>query len=613
MVQQHGLTWGALDFVSPEADPPADGFLIHAMANGTSFGNPEADYQTLQSLLRDGAVVVRGGRKNRLIQIRLAVSAPSATAGPALIAGEAALQGQAEMDSPPPLAVTPSLTGAATAFFDVVIARDLEWDTSDGWDLDEVMREVWYFTLTLECLPFPRTEDKVIVPAIPVPPDPSGPAAFVNLDTCDSTTNWSASFSVNQTWQWQVFPLTVASGAVRARIWNDTGPRTEYPGITLTRSGALSMSGNPYLAVDVRSSHSSVRGVPTVTIDGVVKAPISADSIAGGLTRIYVATGNFTTLAVSVPQQTGPAVSGSDDTFTLDVANVARTDTIGDKTNSTLRQQSRTVEIKGSAPTQAAIRFYDATPAPLGGEILVHASNNTSWQPPLRKWRATGSGAVADATLVSGGRNTLATPSVYRFPASLITEGTYALRGRMNVTSVGTLTWSVKIVSSTGADVVGSSVITSGSRPLASTGGTYRVLELADLGLVMGKPEGDQMIQLTISGTANMTIDEMWLFGLDDGVLNWLRDTENMTWIEIRSAVLGAENDSIYGGSGVPGVGGVDVSYKAGGDGYGSIGVPEFKPGLIQLFTVATSSLVSQSEVEMYPRGHSHILAEWAP
>lgn len=268
--------------------------------------------------------------------------------------------------------------------------------------------------------------------------------------------------------------------------------------------------------------------------------------------------------------------------------------------------------MRGAAPTQAAIRLYDATPAPLGTEILVHASRNTAWQPPLRPWRVTSSTVSPDDSRVSGAVNTLELDMVFRFPASRITEGTYALRGLMNVASAGEFGWSLKIVASDGSDVVGSSLVTSGSREIPDTDGSYLVLELADLALVMGKPEGDQRLQLTISGTADMSVDELWLFGLDDGVLNWLRDTESMTWIEIRSAVLGAENDCIYGGSGTPGVGGVDVSYKAGGVGYGSIGVPEIKPGPMQISTVVTSSLATQSEIELYPRGHSHVLDEWA-
>lgn len=366
------------------------------------------------------------------------------------------------------------------------------------------------------------------------------------------------------------------------------------------------MSGNPYLAVDVRSSHSSVRGVPTVTIDGVVKTPISADSIAGGLTRIYVATGNFTTLAVSVPQQTGPAVSGSDDTFTLDVANVARTDTIGDKANSTLRQQSRTATVGGSAPTQAAIRLFDATPAALGSEILVHTSRNTAWQPPLRKWRASGSAVTADAARVSGGRNTLAIPSVFRAPAAYFTEGTYSLMALMSISTSAVLGWSARMVSSTGAATVGSSVTVSGSITVPVTSG-YQILNLAAIPLPVVKAEADQMVELTLTGTANMTLDEGWLCGLHDGVLTWIRDTDSLSWIEIRSPELGAARPSIYGGTGAKGANSIDVSWKAAGSTYGSFGTHRFEPGLMQIFTVTSTSLVSQSEIEFYPRFHSHV------
>ena len=610
MAQQHGLSWGVFDFVSPELDPPDDGYAIHAMANGTTFGNPEADYQTLQSLLRDGAAVVRGGRKNRPIQIRLAISAPAAIAGPALVAGEAALANQVEMDSPPPLAATPSLTDAATAYFDVVIARDLEWDTSEGWDFDERVREVWYFALTLECLPFPRTENKVVIPALPVPPDPEEPAVWVDIDTCDSTAGWG--YNVQHYGSGWTSTFGVVSGAVRAGASYMGGATTVYQGLLVERTYPISMDGLPYLVVDARVSHPGIYGPIAYNIDGTQVFPAATQPLGNGGVRAWIATsGVGTRLRVIASLVASGPDTGSSPRW-IEVSNIARTDTIGDTTTSTTRQQSRLVEVRGAAPTQAAIRLYDATPAPLGAEILVHASRNAAWQPPLRAWRVTSEPVSSDDAMVSGARNTLATDMVFRIPANLLTEGTYALRGRMNVTSAGDFGWSLKIVSSDGSDVVGSSLMTSGSREIPDTDGSYLVFELADLALAMGKPEGNQMIQLTISGTADMAVDELWLFGLDDGVLNWLRDTESMTWIEIRSAVLGAENDCIYGGSGAPGVGGVDVSYKAGGAGYGSIGVPEIKPGLMQIFTVVTASLATQSEIEFYPRGHSHVLDEWA-
>lgn len=598
MTQRGEFSWGALRFVDPEIDPPEDGYLFHAIADGTTLGNPEADYEVVQSLLRDGALAVRGRRKNRTQVFRLACSAPSAIAGPALAAGEKALMDQVQMDSPPPLIYEPIATDAVPGAFDVVVAEDPEWDTSDGWDLDESKRGVRYYTLTLTVLPFVRGLEKVVVPAIAVPPDPGGAAVFVNLDTCDATTNWS--FSDADPASKFSGALGITSGAVRVTETN-TNPfyATVYPGMTLVRTGALSVSGNPYLAVDVQSSHPSAHGVPTVTIDGVAKAPLAAEPTAGGRTRIYVATGDFSTLSVSVPYvPAGPSASGA---RWLEVANVARTDTIGDKANSTLRQQSRTATVAGSAPTQASIRLYDATPAPLGGEILVHTSSNLGWRPSLRGWLDSSAPVTADAARVSGGRHTLGTPSVFLFPASTITEGTYSLMALMSVTAGAPLGWSARMVDSTGAATVGSSVVISDSVDLPTTTG-YELLNLAAIPLPVLRAEADQMIELTLTGTANMSLDEGLLMGLHDGVVTWLTDTDSMSWIEIRSPELGAARPSVFGGTGAFGTGSVCVDWKC-----GSFGSHEFNPGLVQIYTLAASSLVSQSEIEYYERNHSHM------
>lgn len=38
-----------------------------------------------------------------------------------------------------------------------------------------------------------------------------------------------------------------------------------------------------------------------------------------------------------------------------------------------------------------------------------------------------------------------------------------------------------------------------------------------------------------------------------------------------------------------------------------SFGEHEFRPGTMLVFTVTAASLVAQSEIEFYPRAHSHI------
>lgn len=600
MVQQHGLSWGIFDFARPEDAPPADGYLVHAMADGTTFGNPEAEYEIVQSLLRDGALAVRGKRKNRTITIRLRFSAPTAAAGPALAAAEKALMLQVGLEQPPPLSYTPAATNAVTSFFDVVVAEDPEFDTSAGWDEEEVLREYRYYSLTLTCLPFARGENATVVTAVPLPPPTP---TITTIDACTSFTGWAAAFNML---------TTTSSGTVSGYVYGQ-GARVKTGGVavvTLTRTGAVSMGATPYLRVEASATRdgSPVSPIaPTFSFDG--GASVGAVAVTAGSSSstsyFYVSPpASFTTVAIRDDDNASPGGA----VLRFRVHDLSRTDTL--PATGTTRQQSRTATVSGSAPTQAAIRLFDATPAALGGEILVHTSRNTGWQPPLRPYRVSSAAVTADTARVSGSRNTLTSAMVFRIPANLLTEGTYSLMALMNVSTSASLGWSARMVSAAGAATVGSSVVISGSVTVPVTTG-YQVLNLAAIPLPVLGAEADQMVELTLTGTANMTVDEVWMFGITDGVLTWIRDADSLTWLEIRTPELDAPRPAIFGGTGAKGTNGINVSWKAAGAvagvSYGSFGTHRFEPGLMQIFTACTTSLVSQSEIEFFARYHSHV------
>ena len=599
MTQQHSLTWGALDFVDP--NPTDAGYLLEACADGSNFGNPKALIQTVRSLLTDGSLAVIENWDNREIPIRIRISAPDAIAGPALAAGEAALMAELRAESKAPLVFTPPATDAPASYYDVVVA-ELERDYGGDWDAEESLREERYYLLTLTCLPFARPEATTVVAALgsPVPP---GSATVTNIDDGTSTTNWA--YTGTRFNMATLPPALVSSGG--AVVGSGTvhyGTPTIAPFYEVARTGTISFATEPYLRV---SASVSGDGGATFSVSGVGTLIASNPSAIAGATDYYYDPPGSSISSLNC-RVTGTVGAPEGAAMGISIHHVATTNTIGDATTSTTRQQARVASVSGSAPTQAAIRLYDATPAALGTEILVHTSRNSSWQPPLRRWRTSGSAVTADAAMISGGRHTLATASVFRIPANLLTEGTYSLMARLNVTTLGTVGWSAKMVSSAGATTVGSSVVTSGSVTVGVTSG-YQVINLAALPLPVVKAEADQMVELTLTGTSNMTVDEVWLFGLHDGVLTWLRDADSLTWIEIRSPELGAARPSIYGGTGAKGANSIDVSWKAAGATYGSFGAHRFDPGLMQIFTVTSTSLVSQSEIEFYPRYHSHVEA----
>lgn len=575
------ISWGALDFVNPEAAPPAEGYLVHAMA-GTEFGNPQPLIDTVKSMLTDGSLAVLEGWDNREVRVHLRISAPRATAGPALADAEALLFAQVQAEVKAPLVYVPPATDAPVCVFDVVVAR-LDRDTSESWDIQEQTGTAYrYFLLTLTCLPFVRGEETTVVSAIALPPPT--PTTVV-IDACTSTTNWTV---VNGG------SLSTSGGSVLNQVSAPTKAG-------LLRTASVTMGATPYLKITFDAVQyplgtpppsTDVKSSVTFRINGTSTDPVL---VVNGVAYLQPPA-SFNRIQVDLP--TSPSGSGS----LLSVADISRTDTL--PSTGTTRQLSRTATVAGSAPTEAAIRLYDATPAALGTEILVHTSRNTAWTPALRPYRTASAAVTTDAAMVSGSRNTLGSSMVFRIPAQLLTEGTYALMARMLVSTTGTLTWSAKMVSSAGAATVGSSVVTTGSVAVPTTGGVYKVLNLAAIPLPVLKVEADQMVELTLTGTANMTVDEGWLFGLHDGALTWLQDADSMTWIEIRSPELGAARPSVYGGTGAKSTNGVCVDWKC-----QSFGAHRFVPGTMQIFTITSTSLVSQSEIEFYERGHSHMAA----
>ncbi|KAB2809268.1 hypothetical protein F9L07_19700 [Pimelobacter simplex] len=182
--------------------------------------------------------------------------------------------------------------------------------------------------------------------------------------------------------------------------------------------------------------------------------------------------------------------------------------------------------------------------------------------------------------------------------------------GRLSVTTAGTLTWSTRIVDAAGAATIGSGVTDTGSIEVPVTSG-YRAINLAAMLLPPVEVEGTQLVEITITGTANMSWDEFWLFNLTEGSLSWVRDADSMTWIEIRPAELG-KLPSIYGGTGAFGTNPACVDYKTIGADFGAADQHYADPGLLQVFTVTSTSLKAQSELWFYPRYLDAVIDEAA-
>lgn len=611
MTQQHRVTWGDFD-LDMDAPDPEYGFRVETMADGTNMGNPVRLVEVVKSLLTDGSLVERLGFDNREIPIRLRISAPAASAGPALSAAERLLSIQSQGDEFPPLSYTPPADGAAVCVFDVLDVK-LERDLSDGWDFDELQREYRYYVLTFSTHPFPRDADPVTVPALPLPTDPGGVVEWTDVDTCGSTTGWTRETNAHA----PVGPLAVSYGGETAvRVTANVDSPSDY--LRLVRTGSIAVPADYYLALDIWVDLSEAgTGSWRAYYNGAWHTPTAQGAGLGevGTTRLFFSdVGTITSFKVEYDFTSIPVPSQ----VTLDILNIAYTDTIGDTATSTSRQESRLAQVGGSAPTQAAIQFVRRSGGLGLGDVLIYTSSDSTWNPPLRRLIDTSAIVTANTSLVSGGYHSLTTsPTTILIPAAQIPDGMYNLLARLNVVATATLTWTAKMVDSTGADVSPlSDLVITETVDLAATGGDYTILALnsRSLALPVRRIGADQMVELTLSATGgSVLMDEGWLFSRTHGALTWIRDLGDLDWVEIQPVRLG--EDALRHDAGTTATIVDDEVTALNGrfavdDLCESVALHEWPPGERYIFTVQTNTLIASAWISYYRRFHSHVEAQ---
>lgn len=594
MAQDHSLTWGDLTLEVPSPSPDADdGWIIEAMAQGSHFGNPEALVEIVKSLLVDGSLAKVQGWDNRTVPIRLRLSAPATAAGPALAAAEAALMAEVMADDPSPLVWTPPATGAQPTVFDVVVAT-LDRDTDDGWDFNEVQREERHYLLTLTCHPFARAEDTTVAEALAI--EPVSPTV-TSIDAGTSTSGWSSDPSATITVDTGRLKFVYASAQVQ---------------VDVTRSGSVSVASDEYLSVEMESlsGWDELSFLPALRLyDTSQSAYVDPVFVVadGDLRTVYFpppsSGGSYSSLTFRV---TGPV-------STLWVDNVETTDTLP---ITSTRQRARTVGVTGSARTQAALRVYDSdTPDELGDSILIYTSRSVQTVSLRADYLAASETATSDSTTMSGAYHVIGdggatwAETVYRIPVTNLPAGLYSFMGRVRNTNAGgrVVTWEAKMTDSSGTDVIGSDQTVTGSFELASGTTAWQMLRFGAMQLPVVASEGDQYVQITLTGSTaaldHIEIDEAWLFNLTDGVLTWIEDTtSSLRWVEIRSPDITRPYPAVYGSDDETGANPVSISHMC-----ESFGIHEFKPGLMRIWIGVTNSEAAQSEIELYPRYHSHV------
>lgn len=158
----------------------AESWWWDASQNGIDFGNPDAVLATIQSQLTDGSIEVVSSWENRDESLSLRLWGDSLDD---LAAGETALRAELSRAGWTQFAWTPD--GGETTVHDVVYGK-LEF-TLDATYEQALIRQ---FTLTLTCLPFPRSADEVAVTSLPAPADGAAPTVTV-VDDASTVEGWS--------------------------------------------------------------------------------------------------------------------------------------------------------------------------------------------------------------------------------------------------------------------------------------------------------------------------------------------------------------------------------------------------------------------------------------
>lgn len=571
--------------------PQGATFAYHALA-GTEFGNATPELAITSSFLSDGddERIDRFGNVGHAIRLR--IEGPSHAA---LEEAEALLE--RELYKRNSLAWTPPGGFAATTVFDVVTS----WSEHHFDDWDEIARiPRRHFTLHVRRLPWPRSVDPLVVVAESIAPDPVEPDTFEIWDG-SSAAGWFAD-GPNSTISSDGSKLIVSSVT--------TGPRPIESGL-----GAYQRFDPPFLPYDFVND----LGLPLISLDwwrvgATTEYPwmtVVIDGVRHTCERVAQAQAapgsEFMRYWWRVPP--GPvreikfnmrvrAPGDTDREFWLDqVTAWSNIPTIGSG-----RQQFRSIEVPGTAPTEAAIRVEHETDAL--GDVLIHtAPADSGYQPATAQYRTAGGTVAPTASTMSGSWRKLneATPETYDIPIDAIPVGTYAMLAVLKGDAPGT-----QLVEWDASTLVGAveheSVHGFASRSLTASAAIY---DLGTVSLPTVPAGSDAKVRIKLYSDGASDVDELWLLNLTDGRMSLVScgtgtpatgGASNRLWIETPS--LDLERQAYFVGTEE------DRSDRrhASANDIRSFQVHEMEPGAMNVFVASTGAVAPAVSAELYPR-----------
>ncbi len=555
------ITFGSLPLLTP--DPAAADYTLDVSAteHGTDWGNPEAVVATVFSMLTDGDRAKITRFSNRQIAIRVKITGANLDV---VAKGEEALMVEVNRGQNT-LTLVPA--GVETAsVFDVVYSV-LTFTHDDA----AAARGEQYGTLTLTCHPFARRDTPTTIVAEPIP---AVPPLVTVLDNGTSVAGWSAVSG-------DVF---LSGGGVAFQ--GTTSPLCRRTGM------AAAVADAEFVVVDIYAPFLTSISLFD-TAGKAVATDIVAVKVVGTNRRRWYFSPSRATVVDRVEINAWESV----------VFGISVTDQL--PFDGSRQQRSFTAMVPGTARTAANLRVELN-----GGSsyvepdfLLFTAPTEAAIAPPMRKYLSSSAEVTQHAVPVSGARQQLSTPSVYSIPAANIPPGAHLIVARVNrgpgvEAGIETIGWSTSI-NNVYADESTSTV----GEVQVILNGFWKNLELGVVDLPGGVLAADTSaaIDLTITGSANVGLDEVWLFNLDTGVLTWLTDLdegdEQPSAYEIRSATIDQPRPDWRVGA--VGTSAEDISVAGRAK---SAGVHEFLPGLMDVFIVTAGGYYQTVTAKFYDR-----------
>lgn len=602
------LIFGNLDIIGNLTPEEPRDWKVETLADETNWGDADAVISEIRAQILDGEVATVSSYENREATVQVRVVGKD---GDDLAQGEAALMAEVNRGRNT-LAWAPKVTGAVPVIFDVVYSK-MAFEFDEMLERKRIQR---VFTLTLACLPFPRTEQKVLIESMPVPSTSTGSGvAPTVVDSGTATTNWVGLTGVTltaETPSWASGGTVVVARKAKAAdcsIYRDNVPAATggRQFLRVTGWGLWSAIGGKAYA---QAAFRWAMGTSSITY--LTPVSYTYKTSTGRFDALFYLpsglTGNRfrTTMTYTGPHPKNVHHSA----FAFDEVSW-----VGDAPfTSTTRQMSRTLPVYGSARTEGelelrALATDGTTPEALGPHTLVYTrASGATIQPPLRTWRTNGMPVTADAALVSGAREALAgTTATFVIPADLVKPGTYQIVARLRCANTSAQTLTVTAATAATDATLMPANTASISRTLNFTAAsTWQFVSIGELTLPTVEA-GTTPANLTLTianNNANVVdLDEAWIFNTDEGQLS-LIDTSGsgVSMLRYAAATLDRPQPSFWVGNAA------GTSVVNAGQRVLWWGSHRLAPGAADVFTVTTTTARARVALRYFPRAHTHVV-----